>query len=35
VNTGFVDADVMVEFIQANSPMNIDNYNPGLSVVRR
>lgn len=35
VNTGFVDADVMVEFIEANSPLNIANYNPGLSVVRR
>ncbi len=35
VNTGFVDADVMVEFIQENSPLNIANYNPGLSVVRR
>ncbi len=35
VNTGFVDADVMVEFIQENSPLDIANYNPGLSVVRR
>lgn len=35
VNTGFVDADVMVEFIQANSPLNIANFNPGLAVVRR
>ena len=34
VNTGFVDADVMVEFIQNNSPLDVDNFKPGNAVVR-
>lgn len=34
VNTGFVDADVMVEFIQNNTPLDIDSFAPGNTVVR-
>ncbi len=35
VNTGFIDADVIVEYIEDNSPLQASDYNPGLSVVRR
>jgi 5'-nucleotidase/UDP-sugar diphosphatase len=35
VNTGFVDADMMREFIAAQKPVRISDYAPGDAVVRR
>ena len=35
INTGFVDADLLAEYIQANSPLLIEEYVPGNRVVRR
>ncbi|MBU2862619.1 bifunctional UDP-sugar hydrolase/5'-nucleotidase UshA [Reinekea forsetii] len=34
VNTGFVDADVMVEFIENNSPLDIADFDPGYTIDR-
>lgn len=34
VNTGFVDADLMVEYIQNNSPLMVEDYEPGLMIDR-
>jgi len=34
VNTGFVDADLMVEFIQGNSPLSVGDFKPGKVVDR-
>lgn len=35
VNTGYVDADVLREFITANSPLKVARFEPGNSVIRR
>lgn len=34
VNSGYVDADVLVEYIQNNSPLRVANYAPAGAVVR-
>jgi 5'-nucleotidase/UDP-sugar diphosphatase len=34
VNTGFVDADLMVEYITANSPLKVEDYEPGYMIDR-
>jgi 5'-nucleotidase/UDP-sugar diphosphatase len=34
VNTGFVDADLMVEFIKANSPLKVKDFEPGYMIDR-
>ncbi|MEJ2044933.1 MAG: bifunctional UDP-sugar hydrolase/5'-nucleotidase UshA [Reinekea sp.] len=34
VNTGFVDADLLAEFIQKNSPLNVENFEPGDMIDR-
>ncbi len=35
VNTGFVDADVLLNFIAARSPLRMADFDPGISVTRR
>jgi 5'-nucleotidase/UDP-sugar diphosphatase len=35
VNTGFVDADVLLNFIAARSPLRMADFDPGTSVTRR
>jgi 5'-nucleotidase/UDP-sugar diphosphatase len=34
VNTGFVDADLMAEYITANSPLKVEDYEPGYMIDR-
>ena len=34
VNTGFVDADLMVEFIEKNSPLKVEDFEPGYMIDR-
>jgi 5'-nucleotidase/UDP-sugar diphosphatase len=34
VNTGFVDADLMVDFIAANSPLKVEDFEPGYMIDR-
>ena len=34
VNTGFVDADMLVEYIQYNSPLSVSDFEPDGSVER-
>lgn len=34
VNTGFADADVLAEYIQRNSPLDVADFDPGQVVVR-
>lgn len=34
VNTGFVDADLLVEFIKNHSPLKVEDYEPGYMIDR-
>ena len=35
VDTGFVDADILKEFVSTQSPIKIEQFNPGNAVVRK